>query len=249
MIWFHCKQCGKVHGRPENSIGATIFCDCGQGLVVPWESTAPEPPAPTPTEAPNLPPALKLDPVTFEMAAPPRERGSSGPQRERDSSGSPPVRVRAKRRILRHDPHHCLNHENTTKQEACTDCGENFCADCLVQFQGQALCGPCKNFRVKNMQRDLPRSAWAIASVLVALVAGLLFFLILPTGLGGLPWKSPILLAPQAAAIVLGIVALRDIERNDKLAGRSLALTGIIAASVTSVFLVLLLFYVPVRWT
>src|SRR5262249_16114600 len=46
MIWFSCKQCGKVHGRAENSAGTLVFCDCGQGNTVPWESTAAEPEEP-----------------------------------------------------------------------------------------------------------------------------------------------------------------------------------------------------------
>ena len=51
MIWFACKQCGKVHSRPESAAGAMVFCDCGQGCIVPWESTAPEPEAEAEPEA------------------------------------------------------------------------------------------------------------------------------------------------------------------------------------------------------
>ena len=66
MIWFSCKQCGKTHGRPETAAGATIFCDCGTGLVVPWESTAAEPAA-VPAELAPPP----LEPVPFEAPAVP----------------------------------------------------------------------------------------------------------------------------------------------------------------------------------
>ena len=46
MIWFTCKQCGKTHGRPENSVGSLVFCECGAGNTVPWESTVAEPEQP-----------------------------------------------------------------------------------------------------------------------------------------------------------------------------------------------------------
>ena len=67
MIWFACKQCGKTHGRPDSAIGATIFCDCGCGLLVPWESTAAEPS--TPVIVADMPLAFKLEPVTFDPVA------------------------------------------------------------------------------------------------------------------------------------------------------------------------------------
>ena len=47
MIWFSCNKCGKALGRPESSAGAFIFCDCGQGLTVPWDSTIAPPVGPS----------------------------------------------------------------------------------------------------------------------------------------------------------------------------------------------------------
>ena len=61
MIWFSCPKCGKTHGRPENSAGTMVFCECGQGNRVPWESTVAEPPPQVPAlsslpmPAPGLP--------------------------------------------------------------------------------------------------------------------------------------------------------------------------------------------------
>ncbi len=74
MIWFNCSKCGKTHGRPENSIGSVVFCECGQGNRVPWESTAPEPPPqPVPAALPGLPASPTLAPLTFD--SPPSAAG------------------------------------------------------------------------------------------------------------------------------------------------------------------------------
>src|SRR5438132_8967068 len=147
MIWFACKQCGKTHGRPESSVGTTIFCECGQGNLVPWESTAPEPPrieaepaaaappAPPPAPLPfPAPAAPRLEPVTFEKSPPP---------------SIPVARPRGRGARVRPDPNFCLQHPTTPSKSPCADCREGFCADCLVTFQGESLCGPCKNFRVR----------------------------------------------------------------------------------------------------
>ena len=48
MIWFTCKKCGKTHNRPDTAAGTMIFCACGNGNTVPWESTASEPATPGP---------------------------------------------------------------------------------------------------------------------------------------------------------------------------------------------------------
>src|SRR5271169_2112243 len=64
MIWFTCKKCGKTHGRADNSAGTMIFCDCGAGNTVPWESTTAEPAAPLPVA--SAPRAPDLAPMQFE---------------------------------------------------------------------------------------------------------------------------------------------------------------------------------------
>src|SRR5436309_12681516 len=94
MIWFSCRQCGKQHGRADNLAGTMIFCDCGQGLRVPWSSTIPEPevteelvPLPPPRETPALPapddkprvpppprPSIPLPPGRQEAEQLPRRR-------------------------------------------------------------------------------------------------------------------------------------------------------------------------------
>jgi hypothetical protein len=232
MIWFSCKQCGKVHGRPENSIGTTIFCECGQGLLVPWESTAPEPETPIPVLA--KPPPLKLDPVTFDpvpsrAAPPPLTRPEPSPRR--------------RPRLGPRDPRFCFNHEDLPQQTACADCGEFFCANCLVTFQGKSLCGPCKNFRVRVLLKPSPTSRLALTSALLAFLPG--FFLI-PLGyFSGSPILGFLAMVPQIVALVLGILALRQAERDPHIEGRSLAFTGVIGAAVTSLLIILLAIYAP----
>src|SRR4051812_28695655 len=103
MIWFACKQCGKVHGRPEASAGATVFCDCGQGNLVPWESTAAEPESAPVADAPALP---ALQPLTFE--APPRP-------------SDPGDEPRPRRARERRDPEFCFNHQRVPKVGTCAD--------------------------------------------------------------------------------------------------------------------------------
>lgn len=53
MIWFACSNCGKPEKRPEGSAGTLVFCVCGHGNRVPWESTIPAPEEP---EEPAPPP-------------------------------------------------------------------------------------------------------------------------------------------------------------------------------------------------
>lgn len=235
MIWFTCKNCDKTHGRPESSIGATIFCDCGAGLVVPWESTAPEPPAAAAAPA-DQPAALKLEPVTFDAAPPARPE-------------PPPLRGRKKGRLSRRDPQMCFNHESVTRQGSCADCCESFCADCLVDFAGASLCGPCKNYRVKHLQQAIPASSLSILSMLIAMLTGPFTIALLPTGRPGFPWWSLIAMLPQGLALALALLALREVRRDPKTGGQSLALTGLVSAGVTAVVIILLTMYVPQRWT
>src|SRR5262249_4493976 len=51
MIHFACKTCGKLFERPDAAAGTLVFCDCGTGNRVPWESTATAPAIPVLEEA------------------------------------------------------------------------------------------------------------------------------------------------------------------------------------------------------
>lgn len=236
MIWFLCKSCGKSHGRPEASVGSLVFCECGQGNQVPWESTAPPP---ADQEARTGVPIL--EPLKFEQsrreprsdAAPPyRDEGDE--RRER--------RSRRPGRKFRIDPSFCLNHNQLPSRTTCRDCGEAFCSDCVIEVEGDTLCGPCKNFRVRSWQQPPRVSGFALFSVLVALVG---LFGILAVRSNVSTTLCIIALLPQALALTLGGMGLRAVERNPALGGRSLAITGVLLAG-TSIFLtVLFAFFTP----
>ena len=102
MIWFACPKCSKVLGRPENAAGAMVFCECGHGLTVPWESTAPEP-AHVPVAA--APPARRVEPLSFGGTAQPAP-----------SSPLPPPRASRRRARIEVDSNVCLNHESRAKR-------------------------------------------------------------------------------------------------------------------------------------
>jgi hypothetical protein len=78
MIWFTCKKCGKKHGRADNLSGTMVFCDCGQGNTVPWQST---------TSAPEAPPEPPRRPAPPPPPPPPRR-----PADDRDWDRPPPRR-------------------------------------------------------------------------------------------------------------------------------------------------------------
>lgn len=234
MIWFQCKGCGKTHGRPESSVGSLVFCECGQGNQVPWESTAP--PAEEPGARGGVP---TLEPMKFER--PPR---LDDPSADRDDGeGRRERRSRRPGRKLRFDPNFCLNHAQLASKKTCHDCGEAFCNDCVVEVEGETLCGPCKNFRVRSWQQPPRVSGFALFSVLVALVAGLLGTLAVANSAS--PTMCLIALLPQAGALVLGGIGLRAVERNPSLGGRSLAITGILMAGMSIFLTVLFAYFTP----
>lgn len=203
MIWFACKGCGKVHGRPDEQGSTLVFCECGQSNRVPWESTAfpPADEAPRPFEAPPTEPRRSAEPLP---------------------SRRPMVR--------RRDPAYCFNHPSAPTEHACAACGEAFCASCVVPLHGQILCGPCKNFRINSMTR--PPTVAPLA--LVALGLGVIsapatwFLSILPAStdaaIGGVIAGAGMLFA--LITLVVGLLALRQIEGDPRVGGLALALTG-----------------------
>jgi hypothetical protein len=221
MIWFACKQCGKRHGRAEHLAGTLVFCECGHGNRVPWSSTVAEPP---PEEARPVPPPSA-----------PRPRAPRPPldDERREPEFFPPRRSRERRRI---NSAYCLNHDETPKDVICEACHCSFCSACVVALQGQTLCGPCKNFRVGGSSRPARLSPLAIVAFVLALV-GILITLILTlvavfttvkTETGPLAAILCCLVALVLASgeLIVGWLALRQIDRQPSLGGRALAMTG-----------------------
>jgi hypothetical protein len=235
MIWFSCGKCDKTISRPETSAGALVFCDCGQGNTVPWESTVPAPAQPLPERTPAVFPPLSPLPVSEENI-PVVRPAPSAPRR-----GEPQDRPAAAPLPSGGDV--CLNHPDRAGQEKCAACGESFCGDCLIKFKGQSLCGPCKNFRLRETTRPSSVSGKAVLGVVLAMCFA-------PLIMCGMPFEGTrvslvigaVALLGQLLAILLGAVALVETEKDPRLSGRSLAittlLTGGLATLVTVCFMV-----------
>ena len=215
MIWFSCKQCGKVQSRPETASGTMVFCTCGHGTTVPWESTA-EPAVSGGTAPPPVPPKMR-------HCARCSAAGAVGAAVA--VGRSPRRRYKATPR----DPNYCFNHEGKAKEAPCADCHEGFCRNCLVEMQGQRVCGPCKNYRLRLAQRPPLLHARGAEPVPGLQDRRMYLFPLRQIGLG-------IVLGLEAVALVLALVALRETERDARFSGQGLAWTGVMTAIVIGLF-------------
>jgi hypothetical protein len=222
MIWFLCRQCGKRHGRPESAIGTLIFCTCGQGNTVPWESTAP---APAPGE----------EPIPVELARPPRlEPVPVG--EERRATPPPLPRDVGRPRGARPDPAVCLNHHHLASEVTCADCQEHFCRHCVAEFQGRTLCGPCKNFQIRQLNRPPRSSSLAIVALILSLLAGPMGpVLSALSATAGAMILALIALLLQLLALALGGLVLQLAPDGPRTGGQWLAVTAIVASGVSAV--------------
>ncbi len=209
MIWYICKGCGKKQKRPPEAAGTLVFCTCGQSNRVPWDSTT----DPEPDFAPPVP-----------------RRGRATPDLDdRREEQRSPRRSEPRRR----NPASCLNHDDVAPEHNCADCGERFCPRCVVAFQGVLLCGPCKNYRVRGLQRPLSVTPMSVVAPVVGVLATIfLFFLIvLPASLDA---ESParILLAMLGLMVALvalgtGLYAVWQVDTRVGRGGRGLAMSGV----------------------
>lgn len=227
MIAFACKQCGARFDRPDEAAGSLIFCACGAGTRVPFESTLP--PSPTPA----LPPRVER-PVGVPYDRPlPRwgEEPSAQPRGPRDRN-------------------YCFNHPSVRIEHTCADCGETFCGGCVVAFQEGTRCGPCKNFKIRATQRPASVSVMAILAPLLALGAGLLWLFVMlmvagaQAGAAAIAGTAIIGLFPQLIAFTLAGLALMKVESENKVSGRDFAITGMVSAVACSTLILLLMFLV-----
>src|SRR5262249_26054512 len=178
MIWFACKKCGKTHSRPESQAGTLVFCDCSFGNRVPWSSTVPEPATPPAAEPIPIPvPPRRADPLPpprIPDAIPSRPRYDDDRDRQRvprrlddePRGGDLPRRRREPRRA---NPRYCLNHDEKPSEAVCDDCKMSFCAGCVVTLQDKTVCGPCKNFRVRGLNRPARVTPLSIITLVVGL--------------------------------------------------------------------------------
>jgi len=241
MIWFSCKQCGKKHNRPDSQGGTMIFCDCGQGLRVPWASTIAEPEIPD--EAEPVPVPIPARPVPSAHVPPARAvpvddddspRRASVPLPPSPPSSTPARRQRSYRKV---DPDYCFNHDETGKTHHCSDCRLPFCDACVASFKGQMLCGPCKNFRLRALNRPPRLAVLAVLAVIVGLVSGPIALCLgsvtmnpqfNPQGSTALAVVFSLVgMVIPAGAITLSVFALREIENKPNVSGRGMALTAL----------------------
>jgi hypothetical protein len=219
MIWFACAQCGKRQRRPDEEAGTLVFCECGHGNRVPWESTA---------AGEDLPPP-----------PPPRRRPMADEPPLAEMEEMPPRCGRAEWEERRRDPSRCLHHPDVAAERTCEACGEGFCAACLVTLKGQTLCGPCKNYRVNCLNTPPRTSGLAITALVLGFVCGPLILCLIPG-----PSREPFAMfigllgfVGQVGALMLGALALYKIETAPRLQGQSMAITGMVTGFVALVFL------------
>ena len=105
-----------------------------------------------------------------------------------------------------------------------------------MTFQGKVLCGPCKNFRIRQMHQPAELSLLALFSPIVAVAGGFVALFISAIAVQmGAPAFGFVFVAPQVGALGLGLAAMRRIESNPLLKGRPLAMTGMIAAVIGAI--------------
>lgn len=237
MIWFNCKKCKKPHSRGENLAGTMIFCDCGEGIVIPWSSTIDEP--------------VMLEAVPVRMAMP--AQPETPPPAARPAPLPPPpseIQHSTRRPHRRYNPAYCLNHDEAPSEHRCDDCKLSFCSACVVTLQEKTLCAACKNFRISGLGRTTRLSTRAVLALIIGLVSGpvsLCLSLIPMTA--WLQARGTIGLTIAIALVggclpALGLwtakKALREIDNQPYLGGRSLAMTGAVAGIVGALWSVTL---------
>ena len=207
-----------------------VFCACGVGNRVPWGNSLADV-----AGLPEVTPA-RSEAATEESNDPLTDESRSQRGNRRSSFKEPP-----------RDPNFCFNHQEIVAGIPCAACKVNFCADCIVTLQSETLCGPCKNFRLRSAQRSGRFSLPSLFSVILALITTPVgFCLVSATAQGNVPYFGLVALVLPLAGLLLGILGLRDIERNADVRGRSLAIAGVISA-LASGFLTVTMFIMMMR--
>jgi serine/threonine protein kinase len=201
--------------------------------VLPVEPAAP-PSAPKPAPAPVPVKVSALPPVPVAVPATPR-----GPAAGRRRLG-------------------CFDHPDAPAAHRCAECGEAFCAACLVPLRGRWVCGPCKNHRVGVLERQPLTSLLAILTLVLG-VGGAAFDVCLTWGQLDLPdllrsLKTPppdgpvrpwvlalVGLCLPLLTLATGTASLYAVQRTPKLAGRGLVGIGFTAAGLAALLCLLIL--------
>jgi predicted Zn finger-like uncharacterized protein len=225
--------------RTADEFAAALECWVGaQARAVvrvepPVAVPAPAPPAGKTQPIPVQPIPAKPIPVQPVPVRPtPKPAGQAPAPLEALPAGRP-ARPTSRRRL------HCFNHDDAPAVHRCVDCGEPFCAACLVLLQKKTVCGPCKDFRLRLLERPPRTSGLAILALVLGL-AGTSFGICLTAlqqsahpqawtravVLGALGLCAPLL------TFMTGADALRAIARTTKLHGHALAIVGMAVAGL-----------------
>ena len=239
MIAFICKQCQKRHSRPDTQAGTLVFCECGQGNRVPWD---------TPAAGGDFPEAIPVAfPTPTHPARPRPVPAASAPMPSRslpadDRRPELPLPSRKPGLLFRKiNPNFCLHHDESDAEAACDACKLPFCKLCVVSIQGRTLCGPCKNFQIAGMGQPPRVLPLAVVSLVVSLVSGpvTLILTLVAMGLhigegatGGAVVLCLLAVLLPAAGLWLTGSALRQIESRPQVGGRALAASGACVALI-----------------
>jgi hypothetical protein len=161
----------------------------------------------------------------------PWESTVPSPREAAQPEARPEPRRSRRRESRRRDPAFCLNHEGEPSVHTCPDCGEAFCPRCLVEFQGQRLCGPCKNFRVRKLLRPSHITGLSIGALVAGLCGAPLIFCGSLVAIGtreprAIVGAGVVGMALGAAALLMGLAGLRQVEAASGRSGHGLAMTG-----------------------
>lgn len=215
-----------------------VFCACGQGNRVPWNTTQ---------DIPDAIPAALPVPVPESRAKPMREAqpAPSSPSPSEQASALPVPARRAGRLLGKVHPDFCYHHDEVPRSLTCSACQLPFCEACIVTLEGKQLCGPCKNFRVSSpgqARRLLPLSAIAfvvafasgpVALTLSFAAAGL----VIGEGMVGVGVALCFLAsALPVAGLVLSTLALGRLDGRPQTAGRGLASSAVCTSLVAIVW-------------
>lgn len=257
MIWFSCKQCGKKHSRSEGEAGTLIFCDCGGSARVPFSSTAaPEEPAARPVPRPAPPPPPAAVPSARAVPVPVPDALPVEPVPLPANDDPPPLR-KPERRYRKVDPNCCWHHEDAPSAGRCVACHLPFCEGCLMTLRGQALCGPCKNFRIAGAGQPSRTFPFAVVALVVALVAGPVALILSLVGAGvffsegtagGAVLLNVLGLLLPVTAVVISGWSLRQLEAQSRLGGRGLAASGLCVSLVSVLWCLSVLTFVSFRY-
>jgi hypothetical protein len=108
----------------------------------------------------------------------------------------------------------CRNHSNIEAEARCAGCAEGFCANCLIEINGQNYCKDCKYITVPGPPAiDEEENKIRSSNAQIALICAVIGLIINILGI---------------VAIIRGIKAKNQISEDPNLSGEGMANAGIV---------------------